>query len=604
MKRLYIAFAILSVSVSAFAQTCSNIFFSEYVEGSSFNKAVELYNPTSLPINLTGYKILQYNSGASNQVFSFNLFGNIPANGTYVIANSQANATILSKADSASGNQVFSFNGDDPLILVKGNDTIDAIGVWGNNITDTIYLRNKSLVRKNTVQGGNKNWQVGATEWNVNNTDVEDLGNHTANACALPSDTSVQFVGTSVSVNENYGVYNLQVALNQPQHSGTITALVSFVSSAPASASLADIGNFTNTTVTFVPNVSVANVAITITDDATIEGIETFTFGISNVTGSAALGTDVSFNLSIAANDSTVTPPSSIPFYTIDRITSEDADGVADSLNVRCRTSGVVHGINTSKTGLQFIISDHTGWIQVYSIPSKTFGYSITEGDSVLIQGKVDQYFGMTQMSFLDTIIKISGSNGIRTPTAISSLLSENMEASLVRVNNAILQNASQWTNAGSGFTVTAISNSLSYRVRIDSLTSAFGTNAPTGNFDVIGWVSQYDSCNPSCLKFYQLNPRYSSDIIRYNSIDEVANANNTFVYPNPAKDAFHILTNVNASSAKVTLFNIIGSKLYETYHEINNNDIYIKPNLNSGSYFGVIDTDKERKKFRFDIVK
>jgi len=604
MKRLYIAFAIFSLSVSSFAQTCSNIFFSEYVEGSSFNKAVELYNPTSLPINLSGYKILQYNSGASNQVYTLNLFGVVPSLGTYVISNAQANATILSKSDTASGNSVLSFNGDDPLILVKGTDTIDAIGVWGNNITDTIFLRNKSLVRKSNIQGGNKNWQTGATEWNVNSTDVEDLGNHTANACALPSDTSVQFVGNAVTVNETNGIFNIQVALNQPQHSGTITALVTFAGSSPASATGADIGNFTSTTVSFAPNVSVATVPITITDDATTEGLETFTFTLSNVTGAATLGADATFDLSIAANDSTVTPPSTIPFYTIDKITSEDADGVADSLNVRCRTSGVVYGINTSRTGLQFIISDHSGWIQVYSIPSKTFGYTVNEGDSVLIQGKVDQYFGMTQMSFLDTIIKISSGNGLRAPSVVSTALSENMEASLVRVNNAILQNASQWTNSGTGFTVTAVSNSVSYRVRIDSSTSVFGTNAPTGNFDVIGWVSQYDTCNPSCLKFYQLNPRYSADVIRYNSIDEVANANNSIVYPNPSKDAFHILTNVNATSAKVTLYNIIGSKTYEAYHEINNNDIFIKPNLNSGSYFGVIETDKERKKFRFDIVK
>lgn len=603
MKRLYSLVATLLVGASVFAQSCSNIFFSEYVEGTSFNKAVELYNPTSLPINLSGYKILQYNSGASHQVFSFNLIGIVPSKGTFVIANAQANATILSKADTATGNQVLSFNGDDPLLLVNVTDTIDAIGLWGNNTTDTAFTINKSLVRKSAIQGGNKNWQSGASEWNVFATDVEDLGNHTANACALPLDTTVQFVGTAVTVNETGTVYNIQVALNQPFHAGTVSATVTLGAMTPAAATAADVNNFTTANVSFAPNVSTANVAITITDDALEEGLETFTFALSGVTGAATLGTNAVFNLSIAANDSAVTPPSTIPFYPIGIISTEDADGVADSLNVRCRTSGVVYGINTRKSGLQFIIADHTGWIQIYAIPTKMFGYTVTEGDSIVIQGKVDQYFGMTQMSFLDTIYKV-GTSGLQTPSVISSQLSESMEASLVRVNNATLQNVSQWTNSGTGFTVTATSNSVSYRVRIDSLTTAFGTSAPTGNFDVIGWVSQYDTCNPSCLKFYQLNPRYSADIIRYNSIDEVVSTNNTMVYPNPSRDAFHILTNVDGTTARVSIFNIIGSKVYEAYHEINNNDIYIKPILNSGSYFGVIETEKDRKKFRFDVVK
>ncbi|TAE50313.1 MAG: lamin tail domain-containing protein, partial [Bacteroidetes bacterium] len=55
-----IALLSFSGAVQGFSQ-CTDLFFSEYLEGSSNNKAVEVYNPTASPVNLAGYKIYRYN---------------------------------------------------------------------------------------------------------------------------------------------------------------------------------------------------------------------------------------------------------------------------------------------------------------------------------------------------------------------------------------------------------------------------------------------------------------------------------------------------------------------------------------------------------------
>lgn len=599
MKKIFTLLSFIFLYTSSNAQC--RLFISEYVEGSSFNKALELYNPTPNPINLNGYQLKHYNSGSSNTVYTFNLSGIILANSTYVIVNSQASAALIAKADTVTGNSVLSFNGDDPIILTKGTDTLDAVGVWGNNITDTALLRNKTLVRNASISTGSRTWTVGATEWTVLNTDVEQLDSHVfSGSCPLPSDTVIQFLGTATSVGENSGIYRIPVFVNQPNRSSTITAEVEFVSSNPAAATLADIGNYTTTTLTFAPNEGLKYANVTITNDTIIEGVENFIFRIKNITGAATKGADSLFTLSILANDSIVP---SLPFYTIDKIKSYDADGVADSLGVRCRTSGVVYGINTKRgSGFQFIISDHTGWIQVYS-PVKTFGYTVNEGDSVVLQGRVDQFIGMTQMSFLDTVYKV-GVSGLQNPRVITTAMNESMEASLIRVNSVALQNPAQWTNTGSGFTITVVKGGTNYRVRIDSLTSAYGNNAPTGLFDVIGWVSQFDSCNPSCLSFYTLNPRYSADIIRYNSIDEVGQ-NAVTVYPNPGTTNFQLLVNANNEQVTIKLYDVVGREVYAKESNVIDNIVPINNlDLGNGLYFGVMNDGGKLSKFKIEVLK
>src|SRR4029079_11805429 len=60
----------------------TELFFSEYIEGSSFNKAVESYNGAGAPVDLgaLGYKIELYSNGSATVSATLNLTGTV-ANG-------------------------------------------------------------------------------------------------------------------------------------------------------------------------------------------------------------------------------------------------------------------------------------------------------------------------------------------------------------------------------------------------------------------------------------------------------------------------------------------------------------------------------------------
>src|SRR5690606_6193947 len=74
---------------------CTELFISEYVEGSSNNKYIEIYNPTNGSINLSGYQLATYFNGNSTPS-TLALSGSIGSYSTYVIENSSANPGVTS----------------------------------------------------------------------------------------------------------------------------------------------------------------------------------------------------------------------------------------------------------------------------------------------------------------------------------------------------------------------------------------------------------------------------------------------------------------------------------------------------------------------------
>ncbi len=598
MKKLSSLLLMMALVGLSFAQPCTKLFISEYFESYGNNKAIEIYNPTFGPKSLSGYKLLLFVNGGTS-VNTFNLSGVIPAKGTYVVANPSASAGIKAKADTVSG--VIAFNGNDPIALVNGTDTLDIFGKIGvsTNIlvngVDSAF--NSTFVRNASVQEGTKDWSVGINQWTkYAMNDSSYLHNHTMTSCAAPTDTVAGFTTAALTTTESAGVYNLNVFLNQPvsaAKSATVT-LTAFGNGGTA----ADVNNFTSQTINFTAGSASAVVPVTITDDLLKEGTETFTFTLSAPSTGLLLGTDKTVVLSILDNDSVVVPPS-LPFYKIGVITTNDINGVADSNNVRCLTSGVVYGNNFRKFGLGFYINDHTGGIYPFS-SSKTYGYVPTEGDSVVVQGKVSQYFGFNEF-LLDTVIKISSGNGLLAPIVLTAKPNENHECKLVRVNG--LTYTSGWTNAGSGFTVKAAKGASTYYIRIDSLTTAYGTPVPTSPFDVIGLVSQYDTGAPFDFG-YDINPRYAADIIRTTGINDANDYVHAAVYPNPNNGEFTILLNTEANDAVVKLYDVLGNLVAEEKHLVTNNAITFKTNLNNGFYYGVVETLNSRQKFKIELIK
>ncbi|MAZ97262.1 MAG: hypothetical protein CMP53_07060, partial [Flavobacteriales bacterium] len=167
---------------------CGDLFFSEYGEGSSNNKYLELYNPTDSAISLAGYTLyLSGNGGSYTNTFTSTAV--IDSNAVYVITNTSASATILAEADTAMPYpSVAHFNGDDAVILVNGTDTIDVIGVPGVDPgsdwpVGSGSTANNTLVRMIAIDQGSTDWSTGAAEWDVySSNDWTFLGSH-GSAC-------------------------------------------------------------------------------------------------------------------------------------------------------------------------------------------------------------------------------------------------------------------------------------------------------------------------------------------------------------------------------------------------------------------------------------
>ncbi|WP_018348053.1 lamin tail domain-containing protein [Longispora albida] len=121
----------------------ADLIISEYVEGSSNNKAIELYNGTGSAIDLAGYSIQMYFNGAVTPGATVNLTGSVASGDVFVLAHASAAAAILAQADQTSSASFY--NGDDAIVLRKGGAVVDSIGQvgtdpgteWGTGLTST-----------------------------------------------------------------------------------------------------------------------------------------------------------------------------------------------------------------------------------------------------------------------------------------------------------------------------------------------------------------------------------------------------------------------------------------------------------------------------------
>ncbi len=198
------------------------------------------------------------------------------------------------------------------------------------------------------------------------------------------------------------------------------------------------------------------------------------------------------------------------PPYDIGVVTSVDADGVVDSVDVACQLQGVVYGVNRRPGGLEIVIIDgNNDGIGVFS-SSNDFGYTVNEGDEVIIRGEIGQYNGLAQI-YADTAFMVSSGNMLVDPTVVTAL-DETTESQLVTIENLTIVDPADWTNSGSGFNVDVTDGTNTYTMRIDADVDLYGTSAPTGTFHLTGLGGQFDFSSPY-LEGYQILPRYMADI-------------------------------------------------------------------------------------------
>lgn len=242
------------------AQNCTDLFISEYIEGSYNNKAIELYNPTNEAIDLSKYSLSRWSNGQTTPLNTI-LSGTIAANDAFVIAldkrdpNGEGYEAPLWNGwyvftDSISGllDSIYTdeddlmkrvdlficpnyedgtmyFNGNDAVTLeTSTGDIIDIIGkigedpgeAWGDE-NDAYWTKDQTLIRKASVTGGfvydaSQPYSFDPTlEWDSlpQNTFTE-LGQHTCNCSDEMSINEFESVVTLYPNPNKSGLLNIE----------------------------------------------------------------------------------------------------------------------------------------------------------------------------------------------------------------------------------------------------------------------------------------------------------------------------------------------------------------------------------------------------------
>lgn len=197
---------------------CTDLFISEYLEGWSNNKAIEIFNPTDAAVDLSDYRLERYSNGATtaqdNQ--KVELSGTLEANSVVVVVldkqdpdgvdfeapvwDELAEAADLWVCPVYADNNTMYFNGNDAMVLrkISTNTAIDIFGKIGEDPGETGWAdmtQNHTLIRKESVTQGDTdalNDFLVVDEWNgtlwssdsLNYTlDIvfANLGSHTCN---------------------------------------------------------------------------------------------------------------------------------------------------------------------------------------------------------------------------------------------------------------------------------------------------------------------------------------------------------------------------------------------------------------------------------------
>lgn len=196
--------------------SAADLIISEYVEGSSNNKYIEIFNGTGADVDLGNYQLRLYSNGASTATTTNTLSGTLASGACVVYKNSSAVLTLADGVTAITATAV-NFNGDDAISLYKLSpaghvDIFGSIGqrpdtAWGTAPLTTV---DRTLRRKSTVLNGVSNDQSSdfptlATEWDSFPMNTADgLGSHSFSRAStpVPAYQDLLVYGTAVRVSD------------------------------------------------------------------------------------------------------------------------------------------------------------------------------------------------------------------------------------------------------------------------------------------------------------------------------------------------------------------------------------------------------------------
>ena len=151
--------------------TATDLLFSEYIEGSSNNKALEIANNTGSSVSLSAYSIKKQTNGAGSWSTGLALSGTLTTGSKFVIVNSSISSTCFSTSAaniSTSGTELM-FNGNDAVGLFKNGVLIDIIGTFNGGTAN--FAADVTLRRKSTVTYPSTTFNL-SSQWDSYTTDT------------------------------------------------------------------------------------------------------------------------------------------------------------------------------------------------------------------------------------------------------------------------------------------------------------------------------------------------------------------------------------------------------------------------------------------------
>jgi len=417
------------------AQT-TGLLFSEYIEGSSNNKALEIYNGTGEDVDLTAsaYSVQMFFNGSPTAGLTVNLTGTVATGDVFVLAQAMANETIRAQADQTNGSGWF--NGDDAIALRQGTTVLDVIGQigsdpgteWGTGLTSTA---DNTLQRLASVCSGDTNGADAfdpAVQWTGLATDTFDgLGAHVADCGGGPPPDSAPGV-TSVSPADgttNVGVAsNLTVAFTEPVAvSGSWFTLSCATSGAHTGATSGG-----PTTFTIDPDTDFAN-----SESCTLTVVAAQVSDADTADPPDTMAADFASDFSTVAADPCTGP--------ITRIPAIQGSGPTAAITGTVTTRGVVVSDDDGGApGLRgFNLQDVTGdgdpatsdGIFVFNAANTNV---VSVGDLVTVTGRAAEFSGQTQIDQLQSVVLCGTATVAPTDVTLPTTDLERFEGMLVRM--------------------------------------------------------------------------------------------------------------------------------------------------------------------------
>ena len=182
----------------------SDLYFSEYIEGSSNNKVLEIANATGTSKSLTGYVIKKQTNGAGAWSTGLTLTGTLANGAKFVIVNSSISSTCYATASAnvSTAATEMAFNGNDAVGLFKNGVLIDIIGTFNGG---TANFSADETIRRNTTVTVPKTTFNKATDWTVY---ALDTCNGIGNRLNTTNNDLINFI---VSPNPSNGIFSLNL---------------------------------------------------------------------------------------------------------------------------------------------------------------------------------------------------------------------------------------------------------------------------------------------------------------------------------------------------------------------------------------------------------